>query len=74
MARYCRTNGCPRSEHPLPERGGPCPECGSVKHRLNPDVGTVTCRGCDEPNEATADVCWSCGVELDAGRMVGTSY
>jgi hypothetical protein len=71
MARYCRTDGCPRSEHPLPKDGGPCPACGSVKHRLDPDVGVVTCRECDEPNESTADACWNCGAAFETGRMIG---
>ena len=70
MARYCANDSCPMSTHPLPAQGGPCPECGSAKYRLKPDVATTDCPACDRPNEATEQSCWACGASLDHRRVI----
>lgn len=70
MARYCANDSCIQATHPLPEIGGPCPECGGVQFRLKPDVATVTCPNCEERNEAGADVCWVCGASLAEHRVL----
>lgn len=71
MARYCANDSCRMSTHPLPTHGGPCPECGSAKYRLDPDTATTNCPACDRTNEATDRTCWACGASLSHTRIVG---
>lgn len=70
MARYCANDRCLQSTHPLPEIGGVCPKCGSAKFRLRPQVATVTCPACENPNEASANACWICGATLNQHRAI----
>lgn len=70
VARYCANDACVMSTHPLPADGGPCPECGSAKYRLDPDTATVQCPACDTTNEARDDTCWSCDTPLSQHRLL----
>ena len=64
MVRYCANSRCSRYDTPLPPSGGPCPDCGSSRHRLDPDVATHVCRECTAPNAGTDGECWQCGARL----------
>ena len=71
MARFCANEDCDYWSHPLPERGGKCPGCGSAQSRLKPEVSTVACSACDRLNEAGATECWACGASMGQHRALG---